>query len=276
MDWVTIGGYNCHHPPAVIGQGYLTALYYHGLDMGSRIALIEGDYERIKKYNKLRSEIAHSFNCELWVPEKKLFRDGKPFQSSIKSGRWMPADKDIETYSPHVNLLAVLYDLAPQDKQSAIVENILAEKPLNTQPWFMHWVFQSIDHAGLFNKYGTAQMRRWNIVPDTQSFREMWNSGDLSHGWCSTPLVQMSQRILGVEPTTPGFKSLVIRPQVCDLTWAKGKVPTPQGNVEVSWKLQNQKILIEVTIPKETEAEIVLPKEIQHITAGHYYFESAL
>jgi len=89
-------------------------------------------------------------------------------------------------------------------------------------------------------------------------------------------VVQMSQRILGVEPTTPGFKSLVIRPQVCDLTWAKGKVPTPQGNVEVSWKLQNQKILIEVTIPKETEAEIVLPKEIQHITAGHYYFESAL
>jgi len=61
-------------------------------------------------------------------------------------------------------------------------------------------------------------MRRWQIVPETQSFREMWNSGDLSHGWCSTPLVQMSQRVLSVEPTLPGFKAMTLRPHICDLT----------------------------------------------------------
>jgi hypothetical protein len=276
MDWVDIDGFNCHHPPAVIGQGYLTALYYHGLDMGSRIALMLGDNNRYEKYKKLRTEVAYSFNHELWVADKKIYRDGKPFKTSIKPGKWIPADKEIETFSPHVNLLAVLYDLAAKDEQSSIIDKVLAEKPLNTQPWFMHWVFQSIDHAGLFNKYGATQMRRWNIVPSTQSFHEMWNSGDLSHGWCSTPLVQMSQRILGVEPKTPGFKSMFIRPHVCDLIWAKGRVPTPQGNVEVSWKIQNQKILTEVTIPKDAEAELILPKMIQHITAGHYCFESAL
>ena len=98
-------------------------------------------------------------------PDKGLYRDGKPFQTSVKPGQWLPADKDIETFSPHVNLLAVLYDLAPKEQQPAIVEKVLAEKPLNTQPWFMHWVFQAIDHAGLFDRYGTQQMRRWKIVP---------------------------------------------------------------------------------------------------------------
>jgi hypothetical protein len=121
-------------------------------------------------------------NRELWVADKKLYRDGKPFQTSVKPGQWLPADKDIETFSPHVNLLAVLYDIAPKEQQAAI-----AEKPLNTQPWFMHWVFQAIDHAGLFDQYGTPQMRRWQIVPETQSFREMWSSGDLSHGWTLLP-----------------------------------------------------------------------------------------
>ena len=87
----------------------------------------------------------------------------------------------------------------------------MAEKPLNTQPWFMHWVFQAIDHAGLFDQYGTPQMRRWNIVSETQSFHEMWNGGDLSHGWCSTPLVQMSSRVLGVTPASPGFKTIAIQ-----------------------------------------------------------------
>lgn len=43
MDWVDIGGFACHHPPAVIGQGYLTAFYYHGLEMAARVATLQGD-----------------------------------------------------------------------------------------------------------------------------------------------------------------------------------------------------------------------------------------
>ncbi len=275
MDWVNIAGFGCHHPPAVIGQGYLTAFYYHGLEMAARVAALMGDTARVEKYNKLRREITVAFNRELWVADKTLYRDGKPFQTSVKPGQWLPADKDIETFSPHVNLLAVLYDLAPKEQQAGIVEKVLAEKPLNTQPWFMHWVFQAINHAGRFEPYGTEQMRRWQILPETQSFHEMWNSGDLSHGWCSTPLVQMSQRILGVEPSSPGFKKMTIRPQVCDLTWAKGKVPTPHGDVEISWKWAGGKISLDVTIPDGTEAEVILPAKTERIPAGHHHFESA-
>ena len=259
MDWVNIGGFAVHHPPAVIGQGYLTAFYYHGLEMASRVAALTGDTARVEKYNKLRGEIATAFNRELWVADKGLYRDGKPFQTSVKPYKWLPADKNIETFSPHVNLLAVLYDLAPQEQQSAIVEKVLSENPLNTQPWFMHWVFQAIDHAGLFDKYGSAQMRRWQIVQETQSFQEKWVGGDLSHGWCSTPLVQMSARVLGVTPLTPGFETISIRPELCDLTWAKGSVPTPHGDVAVAWTLGEGKFTLDVTVPDGTEAEVTLP-----------------
>jgi hypothetical protein len=69
------------------------------------------------------------------------------------------------------------------------------------------------------------QMRRWRIVPETQSFREMWHGGDLSHGWCSTPLVQMSVARAG--RNTGHFARLQDRspfaPTLCDLTWAKGR-----------------------------------------------------
>jgi hypothetical protein len=289
MDWVTIDGFGCHHPPAVIGQGYLTAFYYHGLEMASRVARLTGDKARVEKYARLRREVAAAFNRELWVADKQLYRDGKPFQTSVKPNAWLPADKDIETFSPHVNLLAVLYDLAPHDLQAAIVEKVLAEKPLNTQPWFMHWVFQAIDHAGLFDKYATPQMRRWRIVPETQSFREMWDGGDLSHGWCSTPLVQMSRCVLGVTPTAPGFKTLAIRPALGDLTWAKGIVPTPHGDVAVSWVLDSDKFHMEVTVPDGAEADVTVPTArfarpairwngqtvgpTVHVTAGTHRFD---
>ena len=289
MDWVTIGGFECHHPPAVIGQGYLTAFYYHGLELASRVAELNGDTARVWKYSELRGEVAKAFNRELWVADQGLYRDGKPFQTSVKPGKWLPADKDIATFSPHVNLLAVLYDLAPKAQQPAIVEKMLAEKPLNTQPWFMHWVFAAIDHAGLFDLYGTSQLRRWQIVPETQSFREMWTSGDLSHGWCSTPLVQMSAHILGVTPASPGFKTISIRPELCDLKWAKGIVPTPHGDVAVSWALGANKYTLDITVPEGTEAEVTLPvirfeqpvivlngkktKPKVHVFSGTYHFE---
>jgi hypothetical protein len=274
MDWVTIGGFGCHHPPAVIGQGYLTAFYYHGMELASRVAALQGDGARVQTYAARRGEIAAAFNRELWVADKGLYRDGKPFQTHVKPGKWLPADKDIETFSPHVNLLAVLYDLAPQAQYKAIVEKVLSEEPLNTQPWFMHWVFQAIDHAGLFDKYGTQQMRRWQIVPETQSFHEMWKGGDLSHGWCSTPLVQLSARVLGVTPTAPGFKTLAIRPTLCDLAWAQGVVPTPHGDVAVSWKWANELLQLDVTIPDGTEADVILPAKTEHVKAGRHSFEA--
>ena len=45
MDWVTIGGFPTHHPPAVIGQGYLTAFYYRALADGARLAELAHDAE---------------------------------------------------------------------------------------------------------------------------------------------------------------------------------------------------------------------------------------
>jgi hypothetical protein len=125
----------------------------------------------------------------------------------------------------------------------------------------MFWIFQAIDHAGKFEQYGTAQMRRWHVVPETQSFLEMWDSGDLSHGWCSAPLVQMSGRVLGVEPASPGFDTIAIRPQPGDLTWAKGSVPTPHGDVAVSWTIAAEKFTLDVTVPAGAQAAITLPAD---------------
>jgi hypothetical protein len=288
MDWVRIGGFECHHPPAVIGQGYLTAFFYHGLEMGSRVAELTGDSTRVRKYAAWRRDIAAAFNHELLVADKGLYRDGKPFKSSVKPSRWLPADTDIETFSPHVNSLAVLFDLAPKKEQPRIMEKLLAETPLNTQPWFMYWVFQAMDHSGVFDRHGAEQLRRWKIVPETQSFRENWTGGDLSHGWCSSPLVEMSARVLGVTPSAPGFKTIAIRPTLCDLTWAKGRTPTPLGPVDVSWKLGDDLLRLDINVPANAEADVTLPishferptvtmdgktaEAVVHVLAGSHHF----
>lgn len=259
MDWVNIAGFECHHPPAVIGQGYMTAFYYRALEDASLIAEWTGDKVSVEKYAGLRKEIAFAYNRELWNESATLYRDGKPFVTSVKPNAWLPADRDIETFSAQNNVLSVLYDLAPKERQKTVIEKTMAQTPWNVRPYYMHFVLNAIDHAGLFDKYGTVWMRKWNVVPETQSFYEMGDSGDLSHGWIATPLYQMSARILGITPASPGFKKISIRPHLCDLLWARGQVPTLHGNVAVSWRRVKDQLTLDVTIPRGTTSEISVP-----------------
>ena len=53
MDWVSINGIACHHPPAVIGQGYLTAFYYRGLGDAKRVAELVGDATRAEQFEQV-------------------------------------------------------------------------------------------------------------------------------------------------------------------------------------------------------------------------------
>ena len=258
MDWVDIAGFGAHHPPAVIGQGYMTAFYYRGLLDGRRVAQVTGDAARVAHYDQLRREVAEAYHRELWNEDKGLYRDGKPFQTSVKPSQWLPADKDIETFSAQNNSLAVLYDLAPKANQAGLMTRVMAAQP-NCQPYFMHFVLSALGHAGLFDRLGAEQMRRWKIVPDTQSFYEMWTSGDLSHGWGGSPLYQMGSQILGVTPLAPAFNRLAIRPTLCDLKWARGTVPTPHGDLGVSWTLTATGMELNVKLPAGAAAEVTLP-----------------
>ena len=66
------------------------------------------------------------------------------------------------------------------------------------------------------------------------------------HGWSAGPAYLLPAKILGVTPTAPGYREVMIRPDLGDLTWAKGEIPTPQG-------------LIHVSLTGPTTGEITLP-----------------
>ncbi len=254
MDWVEIAGFNAHHPPAVIGQGYMTALYYRALADDHRVAILTGDKARADQDELLRTQIKSAFNRELWSDRKGLYRDGKPHQSEVAPNQWLPADTDVETFSTQVNSFAVTSGLCSTDESREIMTQIVRQPNMNCQPYFMHFVFEALANSGQFETFAIAQMHRWKIIPDTQSFLEMWDYGDHSHAWNATNLFQMSGRILGVLPTAPGFQAFEIRPHPCDLTWAKGTVPTPHGDIHVGWKKKGKNLSIEFTVPPGTHA----------------------
>ena len=267
MDWVTIHDdtnpeikFAAHHPPAVIGQGYMTALFYRGLADAIRVAELTGDRAHADHYARLRAQIGAAYQQELWNPVRGQYRDGKPFVTSIAPAKWLPADVAMESFSVQNNSLAVLEDVAPPGRQTQIIGTMVQNENWEVTPYFMHFVFEAYAHAGLFGKYALAKLHEYRVVAETQTVREMGpEKGDYSHGWIASPTYQMSSKILGVMPTSPGFATFAIRPTFCDLAFARGTVPSPRGDIGVDWWHEPNRVVLKVLIPPGTRAILALP-----------------
>jgi alpha-L-rhamnosidase len=72
----------------------------------------------------------------------------------------------------------------------------------------------------------------------------------------------MYRYILGINPDInhPGYEHFTIHPRPGgSLTWAKGSYNSIRGEIASSWKMENGKFILNVTIPVNTTATVVLP-----------------
>ncbi len=56
----------------------------------------------------------------------------------------------------------------------------------------------------------------------------------LAHGWSAGPTAWLTENILGVTPLEPGYGTVDIHPDLLDLAWAYGTVPTPHGLIKIN------------------------------------------
>jgi hypothetical protein len=260
MDWIKIDKFNAHHPPAVIGMGYMTAFYYKSLKDAAYLNALLNNKTKSDKNLDLAQKIKAAMNYWLWDQEKKLYKDGIAFRSKASNHWFFPPDEDIVTYSPHVNTLAVLYDIAPEDQQATIMKYVLRQNEIDLQPYFTFFVLSAISHINTFNTDGLEVLKKWKKGIDTETFtlKENWQDvtetgykGDYSHAWGGSPLYFLSREILGVRPGKPGYKVIEITPFVSDqINWARGKVPVNNNDaVEISWENHKNDYFLSITIP---------------------------
>lgn len=68
------------------------------------------------------------------------------------------------------------------------------------------------------------------------------------------------QRIAGIEPETPGYRTFRIHPLVGGgLTRAKAVTETPYGRIVSAWEIENGTFRLEAEIPADTRCRITLP-----------------
>lgn len=89
----------------------------------------------------------------------------------------------------------------------------------------------------------------------------------LCHGWASGVTPWMSRYILGITPTEPGCRTVVVEPHLSGCNRVKGTFPTPLGIIEVNHRKDaDGQIYSTVTAPKGMR--IILKNAVPEATAG--------
>lgn len=137
-------------------------------------------------------------------------------------------------------------------------------------PFFEFFLLEAFQREGRQQEFLDTIRRDWGFMIDVgaTSFWEMWScrGGRLTrshcHGWSAAPTFFLSSYVLGVMPVTPGFAEVVVEPHPGDLTWCRGTMPTPAGDIEVQWENEPDKpFALRIKAPESLKVDIKLPRE---------------
>ncbi|MFF1253838.1 family 78 glycoside hydrolase catalytic domain [Pseudarthrobacter sp. NPDC058329] len=121
----------------------------------------------------------------------------------------------------------------------------------------------------------TTVWERWDsMLPDGTI-----NPGDMTsfnHYALGAVADWLHKAIGGIRPLEPGYAKVLIAPQPGEgINWAKTSLKTPHGTVRVEWKLDDDGLFLEATVPEGVEADVVLPGgEHRSVSGGTHQFTS--
>jgi alpha-L-rhamnosidase len=139
------------------------------------------------------------------------------------------------------------------------MERILDDKSLTQAGYyFSFYILEAMREAGLGYRY-IEQLEPWQdmlALGLTTTPEKPPPSRTDSHAWAAHPNYGLLATVLGIRPAAPGFTSVLIRPDLGPLKEAKGHMPHPLGDIEVSLKRVG---------PDGVQARITLPDGLEGV-----------
>ncbi|MHB1462156.1 MAG: family 78 glycoside hydrolase catalytic domain [Armatimonadota bacterium] len=259
LDWAPM---ECPPGGAITHENAFFVKALHEASELLRVAGLPGGERYLAEAEALKAAI----NQHLWDESEGGYRD-----ANLADGT--PGT----VFSQQSQTVAYLCDIAsgPREERVAGMMKQCPDTWTKVGSPFMMWFsFEALEKAG--DKQTILDwMRRWwgemieyGATTCWETYAS-WSQGRWApsrswcHAWSAAPAYFLPSMVLGVRPVAPGFKKAVVAPFPGDLQWAKGRVPTPYGQISVSWKLIDGKMNLTVIHPAEVDVEIVLPAGVE-------------
>lgn len=231
----------------VVNAFYLRALQLM-VEMGKAI----GREPAAAEFSTREAKASAAFQKMFFDAQRGLYRDGV----------------NTDHASLHANLFPLAFGLVAATNQAHIAA-WLAQRGMKCSVYAAQYLLE-----GLFAHGQDDEALKLMAAPGDPSWRHMVVSGttitweawdqkykpnqDWNHAWGAAPANLLPRFVLGVQPRSPGWEQVLIRPNCGSLLLASGKVPTPRGPVLVDWK-NEKKFTLTLTLPPGVSAQVELP-----------------
>ncbi|MGB7343810.1 MAG: alpha-L-rhamnosidase C-terminal domain-containing protein, partial [Pirellulaceae bacterium] len=231
---------------------FVNAFHIKALKQMSEMARAVGKNNDADAFAKRFAQAKSAFQKTLFDEAAGIYRDGVGTDHS----------------SIHANFFPLAFGLVPQDKLAGVIQ-WLEQKDMKCSPYAAQYFMD-----GLFDHGSDRKAIDLMIADGDRSWKHMVDSGttisweawdlkykpnqDWNHAWGAAPANLLPRCVLGAEPGAPGWTSALIRPRPSGLQFARGRVPTPLGPVEVDWKM-DKTFKLSLSLPDGMQARVELP-----------------
>lgn len=246
--------------------------FAYSIQLTMNAAEVLGKTEDVSAYRSLLADIKKAFMQEYVTPNGRLVSSSQTayvlaleFDMLPESLRPQAADRLAENVKSYNNHLTTGFLGAPYlCKVLSRFGHADVAYTLLLQETYPSWLYPVKMGA-------TTIWERWDGQKPDSSFQ---NAGMNSFNHYAYGAIGewMYQYIAGIQadPQQPGFKHFVVKPSPGGgLSHTKASYLTPYGKLESAWKKENDKLVLEVTVPANTSATVYFKTNTaENITEG--------
>ena len=254
-----------HNTPVALSA---STHYYMVIDYLVEAAVITGNSEDEKYYSLLRSDVRDAFNREFYNEEDKYYGTGSQASNSMPLFAGIVELENREGVLDNLvkNVKERNYRLSTGDAGNRYLFQTLADNGLNEVMYKMH-NHEEVPGYGFQLQFGATTLT------------ELWDPR-AGASWNHFMMGQIEEwffkSLAGIKSEgNSGYKNIIIAPQpVGDLRYVNASYETMYGTISVDWKIDENKITLNVSIPANSTAKIYLPhvKEFQEVGSGSHSY----
>ena len=234
----------------------VNAYYYKALRDMQVMAGVLGNKTDESMFAARAEQVKKAFRKLFWDAKRKVVLDGSGTTHA----------------SLHANMFALVFGLVEEQHRKA-VGDFIRSRGMACSVYGSQFLMDAVYDAG-DDQYGLSllnsqALRSWyNMIRAGSTITmEAWDNKykpnqDWNHAWGAVPANIIPRKLMGIEPMAPGWSACRIKPQLGDLAWAKIKVPTIKGNILAAYEQTPGRLVMKITIPSNTTAQVVLPAKL--------------
>jgi alpha-L-rhamnosidase len=242
------------------GEFVSAAYFYANVELLRNMAELLGRSADVESYKKLSADVREALNKEFYSPRAGDYANG----------------------TQTANALALYFGLVPADQRArvmtSLVNNIVYRHDTHLTTGFIgiKYLMRLLSKAGRSDLAYELATRTtypsWGYMIErgATTLWELWQEklgpsmNSHNHPMLGSVGYWFISALGGITPDSPGYRTIRLAPQMArDLGWASATTETVRGRVSCAWKQSPTEIRVDVSVPVNATAQVVIPKNLE-------------